>query len=64
MPKRIDPCVRIMQAAKRGKGVVLSASEVWDMHLDDAISTRAAYVQYGPVDDKTGERPGKPETSE
>lgn len=63
MTKRQHPYVRIMYAAERGKGVVLSASEVWDMHLDDAISTHAANRIHGNVDDETGQRPGKPETS-
>ncbi|SFI15063.1 hypothetical protein [Albimonas pacifica] len=40
-----DPYNRIMRAAKAGKGVRLSADEVWDLHLDDAIATRAHFLQ-------------------
>jgi len=61
MTKRTDAYVRIMRAAEKGKGVVLSADEVWLMHLDDAIATHAAFLQYGPIDEKTGKRPGQPE---
>lgn len=59
MPKeRVHPYVRIMRAAKAGKGVHLSSQEVFDMSFDDAIATYAENVEFGDVDDKTGERPG------
>lgn len=32
---------RIMQAAKRGAGLRLSADDVWQLTQDDAIETRA-----------------------
>lgn len=37
-----DVYVALMIAAKRGKGLKLTADEVFDLSLDDAISARAA----------------------
>lgn len=39
-----DPYVRIMVAAMHGRGVHLSADEVWDLKMDDAIATNATNV--------------------
>ena len=44
----MDPYNRIMRAAKRDRGVRLTADEVWALHLDDAIATRAAVIQDEP----------------
>lgn len=41
--KRKSPYVRIVEAAKRGKGVVLSADEVANLSLDSAIENRAFF---------------------
>ncbi len=40
-----DPHVAIMQAAKLGRGLTLTAAEVWALAQDDAIESRATYVQ-------------------
>ena len=37
-----DPYIAIMVAAATGRGVHLSAQEVIDLSLDDAIATRAS----------------------
>lgn len=42
---RLDPYNRIMEAAKKGCGVHLSADEVWYLHLDDAIQTHAMLLE-------------------
>ena len=44
MKQSRDPYVRIIEAAKRGKGVFLSQADVEIMAMDDAIATRAAWV--------------------
>lgn len=46
MPKR-DIYIAIMVACERGRGITLSASEVIDLSLDDAIS-QAAINGLGP----------------
>lgn len=40
MPKR-DIYIAIMRAAERGAGLHLTADEIFDLSMDDAISTRA-----------------------
>lgn len=40
----MDPYIRIVEAAKKNKGVRLTAREVFVMSLDDAIFTRAMFV--------------------
>jgi hypothetical protein len=45
MSKRLDPYTRIMKAAAAGKGVVLSAREVYEMSFDDAIATVAENIR-------------------
>ena len=42
-----DPHVAIMEAAKAGRGLRLSAHEVWLLSCDDAIETRAQAVRDG-----------------
>lgn len=47
----LNPYLRIMRAAKAGKGVRLSASEVECMSYDDAIVTLAQNILEGePVE--------------
>lgn len=41
MGKKLSPYQRIMQNAKKGKGVVLSADEVFALSMDNAIATVA-----------------------
>lgn len=36
-----SPYVRILLAARNGRGIRLSAEECWSLSLDDAIETRA-----------------------
>ena len=45
-PKR-DIYVAIVKAAKAGVGLRLSADEVFDLSMDDAITTRAVVVELG-----------------
>lgn len=39
-----DPYNRIMNAAEAGRGVRLTADEVWKMHLDGAIADHATHL--------------------
>jgi hypothetical protein len=48
---RLNPYIRIMRAAKAGKGVRLTAEEVRFMSLDSAIETVAANTEAGDVCD-------------
>mgnify|MGYP000296510414 CR=1 FL=1 len=41
--KKLTPYQRIMREAQRGRGVRLSADDVWALSFDDAISTRASH---------------------
>lgn len=41
MSKGRDTYMAIMHAAANGRGLHLTADEVWDLALDDAIETRA-----------------------
>ena len=47
MSAKLTPYQRIMRNAKKNKGVVLSADEVFDLTMDDAIMTRAALDDSG-----------------
>jgi hypothetical protein len=47
MTKQRNPYIRIMQAAEQGRGVVLSANEVYYMAQDSAIETVAANLMGG-----------------
>jgi len=40
-----NPHVAIVEAAKKGKGLRLTADEVWDLYQDSAIVIRAAVFQ-------------------
>jgi hypothetical protein len=42
MRRMASPYQRIMRAATKGRGVRLSADEVWTLSMDGAIETRAA----------------------
>lgn len=39
----LSPWQKITRAAKRGRGIRLSADEVWRLSMDDAISTVAEH---------------------
>jgi len=39
--KKLTPWQRIMRAARRRTGLYLSPNEIQDLHMDDAIATRA-----------------------
>jgi hypothetical protein len=39
--RHLTPYQRIVRAAQKGRGVRLSANEVWEMAHDDAIETAA-----------------------
>lgn len=41
MAKKRDVYMAIMHAAANCRGLHLTADEVWDLHLDDAIEARA-----------------------
>lgn len=45
--RKRNPYVRIIEAAKRGRGVVLSAREVFYLSQDSAIETAASNTTIG-----------------
>lgn len=44
---KVNPYLRIMRAAAKGKGVKLSAEEVWHLSHDSAIATVATNLETG-----------------
>lgn len=46
-----DPYNRILRAAKRKRGIRLTAEDVHDLSCDDAIVTRAQWLAEGQPDD-------------
>jgi hypothetical protein len=47
MPRKRNPYIRIVEAAKRGIGVRLSADEVYYLAQDGAIETAASNIAAG-----------------
>ncbi len=47
-----DPYNRILRAAKRKRGIRLTAEDVHELSCDDSIETRAAWLASGQPDDR------------
>lgn len=56
---RLTPYQKIMRAAKLGRGVRLTADEVFEMSMDDAISTCALGDDEPDNDDPSGRIRGR-----
>lgn len=55
-PGTLTPYRRIMEAAKAGRGIRLTAEEVWELSRDDAIERRARLDEEGDEELRHGDR--------